>query len=63
MKIKVPSIAKGCVPPYSVQEKIAKEDQVKKERIKCFWRDLIIAIVSALIGNIDRIIGFISNLI
>ena len=67
MKIEFPQVVKGCVVPYSVQEKIAKEEQSKtnnkKIQTKQFLHDLTITIISVLLSNIDRIFIFVSNLI
>ena len=67
MNYKIPGIVRGTVLPYSVQEKIAKEEQEKKDRkkqsLKQFLHDLTITVISVLLSNSDKIFIFIANLI
>ena len=63
MNFKIPSIVKGSVVPHSVQAKINQEEQQKTIQRKQFYHDLIITVIGVLLGNIDRIINFIVNLL
>lgn len=63
MNLKIPDIVKGSVVPHSVQAKISQEEQQKAIQRKQFYHDLIITVIGVLLGNIDRIISFIVNLL
>lgn len=67
MHLKLPNIVTGRVIPPAVQEKILKEEKDKrfhkKQRRQQFFHDLLIAVISVLLGNVDRIFTFVSNLI
>ena len=66
-EIKLSDIANGGVIPYSVQEKLEKEEQnnkmQKKQHLQYLLHDLLITIISVLLSNADRIYTFISNLL
>lgn len=66
-KFDLPGIAKGTVIPYSAQVKMLKEEQEKREAKKNirkqFFHDILIAFISVLISNADRIFHFILKLL
>lgn len=52
MSLKLPGIAKGTVLPYSIQEKIAKEEQSTKNKIFNWLKNNILEIIAIIISLI-----------
>lgn len=52
MKIKFPHVVKGCVAPYSVQEKIAKEEQSRKTKTLNWLKNNALEIIAIIISII-----------